>query len=191
MPRKKAKPTWIQTVSGRKLNILKPNIEDIDIDDIGTSLSNISRFTGHTVKPSSVAAHSILVSLLAKENGESLMVQFAGLMHDAPEFALGDVNSPLKTLLPDYRKIEERWTKAIGLKYNIPLSEFKKVKPYDHEALILEANSVFKVRRPEWDSENLHSYSLPYRKFYGVEWSPEYAKKMFMIMFTSFTLRFK
>lgn len=194
MPRKKAnlsKTTWIQTVSGRKINVMKPHINDIDIEDIAISLSNICRFTGHVTMHSPVSAHSILVSLLARENGEDMLTQFAGLMHDAPEFALGDVNSPLKALLPDYKRIEQRWTNAIGQKYNIPVSAFKKIKPYDHEALIIEANSVFKVRRPEWDSENLHSYSLPYRKFYRVAWDSEHAKELFMIMFTSFSLKFK
>lgn len=188
MPRKnkKQKPTWIQTISGKKIDLLKPNIDDIDIQDIATSLSNISRFTGHTIKHSPVSAHSILVSLLAAENGESRAVQFAGLLHDSPEFALGDINSPLKTLLPDYRKIEERWTKAIALKYNVELEDFKRIKPYDHEAVIIEANSVFKVKRPEWDTENLHAYSLPYRKFYNVEWNPEHSRELFLIMFTAF-----
>lgn len=195
MPKKAnlSKTNWIQTVSGKKLNILKPNLKDIDIEDIATSLSNTCRFTGHIKDGchASVAAHSILVCLLAKENGEDSLTQFAALLHDAPEFALGDVNSPLKNLLPDYKRIEERWTKAIGLKYNVPLNAFKDIKPYDHEALLIEAQSVFNVRRPEWESENLHPYSIPYRKFYGVEWRPDFAKELFLIMFRSFTVKFK
>lgn len=83
---------WIQTYSRKKWNLRVPKVEDVDIEDIATSLSNQCRFFGHVRKYYSVAQHSVLVSANCEWPKE-------GLMHDAPEAYLGDVARPLRMLL--------------------------------------------------------------------------------------------
>jgi 5'-deoxynucleotidase YfbR-like HD superfamily hydrolase len=94
---------WIQTYTGRAVDLLMPRVEQIDVRDIAHALANLCRFTGHTNAFYSVAQHSCLVArivedLWQREHGEKCPapVALAALLHDAPEAYLGDVNTPLK-----------------------------------------------------------------------------------------------
>jgi len=83
--------SWITTISGKRVELLAPTPESIDIYDIAYGLARIQRYTGHTKRPWSVLDHSLLVcSLLPPE------LQLEGLMHDSPEAYIGDVSRPLK-----------------------------------------------------------------------------------------------
>jgi 5'-deoxynucleotidase YfbR-like HD superfamily hydrolase len=110
--------TSIKTYSGNQISFTSPSIEDINIEDIAQGLSNLCRFTGQCVFYT-VAEHSIKVAQLVGcvERKSAL----AGLMHDATEAYLGDVSSPLKGMLPDYKIIEDRMWKIIATKFNLPL----------------------------------------------------------------------
>lgn len=98
----------IVTYYGQTVDLLDPDPETILLEDIAHNLSHIVRFNGATRYPYSVAQHSLYVSHLVGP-GDALI----GLMHDATEAYLGDVVSPLKELLPEYRLIEERMWGAI------------------------------------------------------------------------------
>ena len=111
----------IAIVGNRFFDILKPEEHDYDIDCIATALSNICRYTGHVDKFYSVAEHSVLVSKLVPEK-----YALEGLLHDASEAFLGDVSSPLKKLLPDYKRIENNVQKAMADFYGL-------VYPYPNE----------------------------------------------------------
>ena len=91
--------TYIQTYSGRRIELLKPDPYTIELDDIAHHLSLINRFSGATQLGWNVAAHSLLVEALMAREGCSPAECFHGLMHDAPEFALGDTTSPVKQAL--------------------------------------------------------------------------------------------
>lgn len=106
--------------SGDYFDYLNPEIHFYKIEDIAHSLSLICRFNGHTKEFYSVAQHSYLASYLVPEE-----YAFEALNHDNSEAYLGDVATPLKSLLPDYRLLEKQVEKAIAKQFNLhwPLPE--------------------------------------------------------------------
>jgi len=106
--------TCILTHSGKLFNFKAPNLHKYDIREIAHALSNLGRFTGHTSRFYSVAQHSVAVSYIVPER-----LALAALMHDASEAYLGDVASPLKALLPEYKYIEEQTECAIARAFAI------------------------------------------------------------------------
>lgn len=135
-------PDWILTYSGKRFSFLDIDPEAIDIGDIATALSNICRFTGHLDQHYSVAQHCVLVSHLVEPH-----LAFEGLMHDASEAYCGDVSSPLKARLPDYREIEGRVDRAIRAKYGLPLVETPDVKVADLRMLASEMGMFGRDRK--------------------------------------------
>lgn len=124
--------------SGRYFDLTNPDSALVSIDDIAPALARLCRFTGHGAFYS-VAEHSVRVSYLVPP-------EFAlwGLMHDAAEAYLGDVSAPLKSLLPDYRAIEDRIEPvvfgAFGLTGPIPAE----VKEADMLSLTIEKAHVLR-----------------------------------------------
>lgn len=129
---------WVGVYSGRKVPLLNPRPEDIDLGDIAHALARINRFGGHTDVPLSVAQHSVLVSRLAARDG-AIAAKW-GLLHDACEAYLGDMSSPLKGLDLFYQALEARWQGAILARFDLALSGFASVavRYRDLEALIAE-----------------------------------------------------
>ena len=136
----KEKTCWITTfVHKKKFDLLNPNPDDIHIEDIAYSLAHVCRFTGHVRRFYSVAEHCMNMTLnLPKE------LQLAGLLHDASEAYLNDINSPLKSTdeLQGYKKIENKIQIAIFNKYGIPLTVGfnPKIKEIDKKLLYKEAS---------------------------------------------------
>lgn len=118
--------SWINILSGKHFNFLNITPESICIEDIAASLSNICRFTGHLQDFYSVAQHSVYVSYLVPP-------EFAleALLHDAAEAYCNDIASPLKALLPDYRRIEKSVESAIAAKFSLPGEMSSQVKNAD------------------------------------------------------------
>lgn len=145
----------IETYTGRFYDYDDPQPEQIAIEDIAHSLSQVSRFGGHTATFYSVAEHCVLVSRLL-ETGSARRYQLPGLLHDAHEAYLGDLPTPLKSALGD------EWTTlafaadtAIGLAFEVDPYDFNAgpVKWADAVALRLEAHKLKFSRgeHPEWD----------------------------------------
>jgi hypothetical protein len=122
VPQKRA---WQRMLSGRRLDLLDPSPEDIEISDIAHGLARVARWNGQTVGDHafSVAEHALIVEAIVSDrmpqrsNAEAL----AALLHDAPEYVIGDLISPFKTAIGlDYKAFELRILAAIHLRFGLP-----------------------------------------------------------------------
>ena len=116
---------WQRMLSGRKLDILSPSPFDIEIEDIALGLSRVTRWNGQTTgkHPYSVAQHSMLVEELFNIEYPNLDKKWnlAALLHDAPEYVIGDLITPFKYALNNsYRFVEDNLMKAIYLRFGLP-----------------------------------------------------------------------
>jgi uncharacterized protein len=116
---------WQRMLSGRRLDLLDPSPFDIEIEDIAHGLARVARWNGQTRGPFifSVAQHSLLVELIASEQEAMLdpSWRLALLLHDAPEYVIGDLISPFKAAIgQDYKIIEARLLAAIHQRFGLP-----------------------------------------------------------------------
>lgn len=96
----------VLTVSGLKVDPLRPRPEELRIGDIAHALSQLCRANGHFPTFYSVAQHSLACCREAKQRGESERIQLACLLHDGSEAYLSDVTRPVKAALPQYLELE-------------------------------------------------------------------------------------
>lgn len=137
------------TATGKKINILNPDPDTIDIEDIAIALSNICRFGGNIKQFYSVAQHSMLVCSLAPPH-----LKLEALLHDSAEAYVGDVIKPLKVILgTKYEAMEARFMAAICFKFQLRPDRLQAIKPYDMEALELEHARLQLGQREVWDRE--------------------------------------
>ncbi len=112
-------------LSGRRLDLVNPAANDIEIEDIAHGLARVARWNGQTLgdHPFSVAQHSLLVEHIFSASGEKMpdSSKLAALLHDAPEYVIGDMISPFKAVLGDqYKSYEDRLQQAIHLRFDLP-----------------------------------------------------------------------
>jgi len=142
---------WQRMLSGRRLDLLDPSPFDVEIDDIAHGLSRVARWNGQTAGEwaYSVAQHSVLVeritSLLDRELPQRW--RLASLLHDAPEYVIGDMITPFKAVIgSDYKTVENGLMRAIhlrvGLPAELPASVSKLIKRADRIAAYLEATQL-------------------------------------------------
>ena len=130
----KAPPrAWQRMLSGRRLDLLDPTPVDIEIEDIAHGLAFVARWNGQTrgEYAYSVAEHSLLVEQICTRlaPGWGAKWQLAALLHDAPEYVIGDMISPVKAAVgPGYGALDERLTAAIHLRFGLPAVLPKPVK---------------------------------------------------------------
>lgn len=120
----------IETYTGRMLNVLDPNEDDIDIIDIAHGLASMPRWAGQSKTPISVAIHSIWVADLVPDE-----YKLEALLHDATEAYLMDMPKPIKQALPAYQRIEKKLDSVIRRKYHLPIGMSSTVKKADDEIL--------------------------------------------------------
>ena len=121
----KKQRAWQRMLSGRKLDILSPSPLDIEIDDIALGLSRVARWNGQTIGNHcySVAQHSILVEELFTQKNPASQIKWrlAALLHDGPEYVIGDLITPFKYALNNsYRLVESNLMEAINLRFGLP-----------------------------------------------------------------------
>ena len=112
---------WQRMLSGRRLDLLDPTPMDIEIVDIAHGLAFVARWNGQTHGDwaYSVAEHSILVEeIFTRQTGAAPKWQLAALLHDAPEYVIGDMISPVKAAVgPQYTELDLRLTAAMHLRF--------------------------------------------------------------------------
>ena len=112
-------------LSGRRLDLLNPSPLDVEIEDITHGLARVARWNGQTsgAHAFSVAQHCVLVERIAAELGSGLTreARLAALLHDAPEYVIGDLISPFKAAVGiDYKDFELRLLAAIHIRFGLP-----------------------------------------------------------------------
>jgi len=142
---------WQRMLSGRRLDLLDPSPLDIEIEDIAHGLARVARWNGQTdgEYAFSVAQHSLLVEIIVSELEPKLDRRFrlAALIHDAPEYVIGDLISPFKAALAlDYKSFEMKLLAAIHIRFGIPAelpAEIAKlIKRADKIAAYYEATAL-------------------------------------------------
>lgn len=148
---KKPARAWQRMLSGRRLDLLDPTPMDIEVEDIAHGLAFVARWNGQTQGDwaYSVAEHSLLVEeLFTRANpGVAARWRLAALLHDAPEYVIGDMISPVKAAIgPDYGALDERLTAAVHLRFGLPAALpvpiKKQIKAADKVSAWLEAVQI-------------------------------------------------
>ena len=139
---------WQRMLSGRRLDLLDPSPLDIEISDIAHGLARVARWNGQTTgnHAFSVAQHCLLVDEIFQlfEPGAPTRDRLYALLHDAPEYVIGDMISPFKAIVGgEYKQVEKRLQNAIHLRFSLaadaPAALIKKIKAADQVAAYFEA----------------------------------------------------
>jgi uncharacterized protein len=149
--KEEAPRAWQRMLSGRRLDLLNPSPLDIEIEDIAHGLARVARWNGQTKGDHafSVAQHSLLVEAIVSHFEPALARQWrlASLLHDAPEYVIGDMISPFKAAMGlDYKAFEKRLLAAIHIRFGLPASlpqwVEQLIKRADRAAAFLEATQL-------------------------------------------------
>jgi len=149
--RAKTEPrAWQRMLSGRRLDLLNPSPLDIELSDIAHGLARVARWNGQTNGDHafSVAQHSLVVEAIFRQQnrcdaGECLIA----LLHDAPEYVIGDMISPFKAVVGGgYKTVEKRLEAAVHLRFGLPSTTpatlKAKIKKADQVAAFFEATEL-------------------------------------------------
>jgi 5'-deoxynucleotidase YfbR-like HD superfamily hydrolase len=144
----RAERAWQRMLSGRRLDILDPSPVDVELTDIAHGLARVARWNGQTKGdyPFSVAQHSVLVLELfrAMTPDADAKAQLYALLHDAPEYVMGDIISPFKAAMGgNYKEVENRLLGAVYLHFGLNAAPTvalgRQIKKADREAAYHEA----------------------------------------------------
>jgi uncharacterized protein len=189
---------WQRMLSGRRLDLLDPSPLDIEIADIAHGLARVARWNGQTSGAHifSVAQHTLLVEAVMREQTPRLdaRVRLAALLHDAPEYVIGDMISPFKAVLGgDYKAVEKRLLAAIHLRFGLPpvlSAEIERqIKDADKGAAYLEATELAGFAQAEAKRLFGRDPGLPIstRQDYLTPWTAAKAEKRFLARFKALT----
>ena len=149
---------WQRMLSGRRLDLLNPSPLDVELDDIAHGLARVARWNGQTEGPHifSVAQHSLLVEAIAAHLDPEMprASRLSVLLHDAPEYVIGDIISPFKAVIGDaYKTIEAGLLGAIHVHFGLPAAPSAALKRFikqaDRQAAFLEATHLAGFAREE------------------------------------------
>ena len=142
---------WQRMISGRRLDLLDPSPLDIEITDIAHGLARVARWNGQTTGDHafSVAQHSLLVEAIYQRTSPKASAEqrLLCLLHDAPEYVIGDMISPFKSVVGGgYKLVEARLQQAINLRFSLPpepsAALWKSIKRADQISAWFEARAL-------------------------------------------------
>ncbi len=185
---------WQRMLSGRRLDLLDPSPLDIEIADIAHGLARVARWNGqtHGAQIFSVAQHTLLVEAVMREQTPrvDLTYRLAAMLHDAPEYVIGDMISPFKAVLGgDYKAVEKRLLSAIHVRFGLPAvlapEIERQIKAADRGAAFLEATELAGFAQAEAKRLFGRDPGLPpaMRREYLTPWTAARAEKRFLARF--------
>ncbi len=183
-------------LSGRRLDLLDPSPLDIEIEDIAHGLARVARWNGQTGGDHifSVAQHTLLTEEIARRRTGAVdrRLALALLLHDAPEYVIGDMISPFKVVIGGaYKAVERRLLNAIhvrfGLPPELPAEIVAIIKAADRGAAFLEATALAGFGATEARRFFGPRPSLPAaaEKDYLTPWPADTAKQRFLQRFAA------
>jgi 5'-deoxynucleotidase YfbR-like HD superfamily hydrolase len=187
---------WQRMLSGRRLDLIDPSPLDIEIADIAHGLARVARWNGQTSGAHifSVAQHTLLVEAVIRMQNPRIdaRLRLAALLHDAPEYVIGDMISPFKAVLGgDYKVVEKRLLAAIHLRFGLPAvlgnDITRQIKNADRGAAYLEATMLAGFAEAEAKRLFGRDPGLPpiVRDDYLTPWSAAKAEKRFLARFNT------
>lgn len=180
---------WINTYTGIRFPVLRPQTHHINIRDIARGLATEARYRGQTRRPYNVAEHSVRVSVIVERLAAAagypaaivLLLARKGLLHDASEAYLGDLSAPLKhqVELAGYRKVEALHQAVIFRRFGLSPGEPREIKAVDTILRGSEVDQMVPRRHPDWDP------MLPAIRFDGARlgWDWQHAELRFLCRF--------
>jgi 5'-deoxynucleotidase YfbR-like HD superfamily hydrolase len=185
---------WQRMLSGRRLDLLDPSPLDIEVADIAHGLARVARWNGqtHGTHIFSVAQHTLLVEAVMRHTTPRIdhRVRLAALLHDAPEYVIGDMISPFKAVMGgEYKVVENRLLAAIHIRFGLPpvlAPELtKQIKAADMGAAYLEATHLAGFAEAEAKRLFGRDPGLPEAAVqdYLTPWSAGKAEKQFLARF--------
>lgn len=156
--RPKAEPrAWQRMLSGRRLDLLNPSPLDVELSDIAHGLARVARWNGQTSGDHafSVAQHSLLVETIFRQQNRCTPDDcLMALLHDGPEYVIGDMISPFKAVVGGgYKTVEKRLEAAVHLRFGLPAETPRalkeKIKKADRIAAFFEATELAGFSRVE------------------------------------------
>ncbi len=184
---------WQRMLSGRRLDLLDPSPLDIEIEDIAHGIARVARWNGQTEGAHifSVAQHSLLVEAMARLHGQpDRRARLAILLHDAPEYVIGDMISPFKAIIGDsYKAVEARLLAAILLRFGLPVTLPAEivavVKRADRAAAYFEATRLagFSAAEAKKFFGPPPKFSAAIERDYLAPWPAETAEKRYLERF--------
>jgi 5'-deoxynucleotidase YfbR-like HD superfamily hydrolase len=183
-------------LSGRRLDLLDPSPLDIEIEDIAHGLARVARWNGQTEGAHifSVAQHTLLVDAVARARTPRLdrRARLALLLHDAPEYVIGDMISPFKAVIGgSYKVVEARLMAAIHLRFGLPPQRSAEIdrllKTADRGAAFLEATRLagFSVAEARRFFGTAPPLSPAIERDYLTPWTAGTAEKRFLERFAA------
>lgn len=155
--------------SGRLFDFLRPELNEVSVEDVAHGLAHTCRYGGQCDGFFSVAEHSVLVSEVVNSS------QLAALFHDAAEAFVGDMPRPLKQLLPEFRLIEKRIEQALFARFGIPWPVPSHVKQADYTVMAAEQRVLMPSGTNPWVTASVEPADVPIRRLH-----PEQAKAFFL-----------
>jgi hypothetical protein len=173
---------YIRLLSGRRFHLRDPRPEDFRPEDVAHNLAGINRYTG--ASRYSVAQHCVVAARCAEKfYPDVALLPAAMLVHDVAESAYGDMSSPLKSLVPDYRELEGKADRAVERRFRINFTTWPIVKEIDDRMWLTESRRLFGEAAKE-------DYSGPLTPFdaapldWFLAWSPERAERTWLAELT-------